>query len=873
MVHLTVDLGELDAFSTAGIDGFPGRLMAALPGLIEHGCSEGRRGGFESRLHEGTWLGHVVEHVALEVQRAVGARTTRGKTRAAGPPGVYDVVFAYEDEAVGRAAGDGAIDLVNRLVQPLSPYEEPAQLGAALIADLQVVAAEGRLGMSTQAIVDAAHRRDIPVRRLDGRNLVQLGWGVHARRIRATVTSTTSLIGAEIARDKDETSRLLELAAVPTPVWRLAATPDDALAAARAIGLPVVIKPIDGNHGRGVSLDIADEADIAGAFTRAAAASRRRQVVVQRQVTGRDHRILVVGGRMVACAERVPATVIADGRLTVRELVDQANADPRRGVGHAQALTRIALDDTTRAVLRTQGLADDDIPAAGRSVALSRAANLSTGGTSIDRTDEVHPEVAAMAELAARVVGLEVAGIDVITTDIGRPLRDTGGAIIEVNAGPGFRMHTHPTEGQPRDVGAAVVRHLFGRRSEGRIPVAAVTGSNGKTTTVRLLAHLVAGSGLAVGSATTEALVADGLVLRTGDMAGPASARLLLSTPTIEAAVLEVARGGILRDGLGYDFNDVAVVTNVTGDHLGLGGIDTLEQLADVKAVIVDAVPRSGTAVLNADDPLVLAMAERCRGAVALTTMGRADDPRTAGPWPSAPISRRAVLAVGWSATLASSDWSSVAARRCSSRSRSRTSRSPWTARPGCTWRMPWRRPARRSPSGSMGRSSRPACGRSQPRRAGSSAWSSTAATRFSTTGTTSRRCAASATWSGASPGPGGWSAWSACPATGATRIGSPTEPWPARSSTPCSWPSRPCAAARSAKPRSSLIEAASRREDGQPSRAGSPTFVADEAEAACVALCAAGPDDLVVLGVADGPRVLERLERCPVGDRAARTP
>ncbi|CAN5450735.1 cyanophycin synthetase [soil metagenome] len=624
MIHFRVDLGALDDCPSDRIPGLTEGLMSALPGLLDHGCSEARPGGFESRLRQGTWMGHVVEHVALEFQRSIGARTTRGKTRAAGASGVYDVVFAYEDEAVGLAAGDAAVELVNRLINP-QPKDASARLAETLLSELRTLADQGRLGVSTQAIVDVARRRHIPIRRLNDRNLVQLGWGVHARRIRATVTSDTSLIGAEIARDKDEASDLLDRAGIPTPAWRLATTPEETMAAARRLGMPVVVKPIDGNHGRGVTLDINDDQDAIVGFQRAAAASRRRQVVVQRQLLGRDHRILVIGGRMVACAERVPASVQGDGQHTVAELVAAANDDPRRGDGHARELTRIALEEDAQAVLRAQGLTEADIPADGRRVDLSRVANLSTGGTSIDRTEEVHPEVAAMAELAARIVGLDVVGIDVITTDIARPLRETGGGIIEVNSGPGFRMHTHPSVGRGRNVGGAVLDQLFGKGSEGRIPVAAVTGSNGKTTTVRLLAHLLAVSGLATGYTSTEDIVADGLLLRTGDMAGPSSARLLLATPTIQAAVLEVARGGILRDGLGYDYNDVAVVTNVTGDHLGLDGIDTLEQLADVKAVIVDAVPRSGTAVLNADDPLVLTMADRCRGAVALTSTAAPD--------------------------------------------------------------------------------------------------------------------------------------------------------------------------------------------------------------------------------------------------------
>lgn len=868
VVHLLVDLGDLERHPTHAIPGLPERLLAALPGLWMHECSTGAAGGFAARLHTGTWMGHVAEHVALELQRAAGSTVTRGKTRAAAVEGTYDVVFAYEHEGVGRAAGAAAVELVNRLIADADAGADAAAAAAAaaadasaavtgVIDDLRARADRERLGMSTQAIVDVARRRHIPWTRLDGRNLIQLGWGVHTRRIRATTTSRTSLIGAEAARDKDESSAMLERAGIPIPAWSLARTAEEAIDHARRIGTPVVVKPVDGNHGRGVSLDLVDDAAVVAAFQRAAEASRRRQTIVQRQLAGRDHRILVIGGHMVACAERVPAGVVGDGRHTVRELVGLVNDDPQRGEGHERALTRIALDDVAIGLLRDQSLTLDAVPASGRHVALARGANLSTGGTSIDRTDEVHPEVAAMAELAARVIDLDVVGIDVVTEDIGRSLRETGGGIIEVNAGPGFRMHTQPTVGRGRNVGGAVLDHLFGRGSEGRIPVAAVTGSNGKTTTVRLLAHLLSTAGLATGMTTTEAIIADGLVLRSGDMAGPQSARLLLATPTIQAAVLEVARGGILRDGLGYDYNDVAVVTNVTGDHLGLDGIDTLEQLAGVKAVIVDAVPRTGTAVLNADDPLVLAMAERCAGAIALTT--------TAALSTSGAQSVEAHLAAGGLGGRIEGDGDDAAlvVRHGSSR----PVRVPLVEIP-----ITWGGAARIQVANALGAACAAVALGVAP-----DVIEEGLRTFAASEGRVERRCVAGREvvldYGHNIAALRGIGELLERIGVGRRILGVVSMPGDRRDEDRVAFGgsagtmfdrlfvAEPAIRGRQVGEAAALMmEAASRTTDGRPSRCGEPTFVADEADAARAALEASEPGDLLVLCVADGRRVLARL-------------
>ncbi|HEY0444431.1 MAG TPA: acetate--CoA ligase family protein, partial [Candidatus Limnocylindrales bacterium] len=505
MVRLLVDLGVLEELPSDRIPGFRDRLLAVLPGLLDHTCSYGRRGGFVQRLDEGTWAGHIAEHVAIELQNLAGSPVTRGKTRGAGGVGRYDILFAYRVESVGLAAGRAAVAIVNGLVAPDAPGAPEVDV-AAVVDGLRALADRDGLGPSTQALVDEATRRDIPVLRLDDRNLVQLGWGRRAHRIRATITDETNAIATDLARDKDETSRILERSGLPVPASRIAATPEEAIAAARRIGYPVVVKPADGNHGRAVALGLTSDAAVQQAFIAAVAASRRSDAIVERHVVGRDHRLLVVGGRLVACAERVPAQIVGDGRATVRELVDAVNRDPRRGDGHARQLTKLRLDDAALATLAAQELVPDDVPAAGRVVLLTLTPNLSTGGTSIDRTADVHPDVARVVEMASRLVGLDVAGVDVVTSDISRPLRETGGAIVEINAAPGFRMHTHPAVGRSRNVAAAVVDHLFPEGSTGRIPIAAITGTNGKTTTTRMVAHLLRMGGGVVGCTTTDGI-------------------------------------------------------------------------------------------------------------------------------------------------------------------------------------------------------------------------------------------------------------------------------------------------------------------------------------------------------------------------------
>jgi cyanophycin synthetase len=616
-IQLVVDLGVLEDFPTNLLPGFADGLVERLPGLASHSCSRGRRGGFVERLHEGTWVGHVAEHVALQLQQSVGHDMRRGKTRQVrGERGRYNVIYAYADENVGLAAGELAVRLVNDLVEHDPEFDFESELEHFIVRGERTA-----FGPSTQAIVDEAVSRDIPWLRLNTSSLVQLGQGVHQQRIRATMTSKTSSIAVDIAGNKELTLTLLGSAGLPVPRSQSVRTVDEAVRLAERTGYPVVLKPLDGNHGRGVMLDLADADAVRAAFPTAKEESRGGWVIVESYITGRDYRCLVIGGRIAAIAERVPAHVVGDGTATVAELVERTNADPRRGVGHEKVLTRIKVDDAAVALVAEQGLAMDDVPPAGTTVKLTLTGNMSTGGISIDRTFEAHPENIEIAEEAARVVGLDIAGIDFIAPDITQPVRETGGAICEVNAAPGFRMHTHPTVGDPQYVAKPVVDMLFPPGTPSRIPIVAVTGTNGKTTTSRMIAHIFKGIGKKVGMTSTDGVVVDERLIIRADASGPRSAKMVLQNPRVDFAVFEVARGGILREGLGYERNDVGVVLNVQPDHLGLRGIDTVEQLADVKAVVVEAVPRSGFAVLNADDPLVRAMRRKCSGRVVWFTM------------------------------------------------------------------------------------------------------------------------------------------------------------------------------------------------------------------------------------------------------------
>ncbi|MGH2457115.1 MAG: cyanophycin synthetase family protein, partial [Candidatus Limnocylindria bacterium] len=534
-IKLVVDLGVLEAFPSNTLRGFVDGLLDLVPEVGRHSCGTGKAGGFELRLREGTWLGHVAEHVALQLQRDAGTEVGRGKTRSTGEPGRYHVVYSFGEESVGLAAGRLAVRLVNHLVEVDPEFDFRVEF-----EKLVLLAERAAFGPSTQALLDEAALRDVPSIRLNEQSLVQLGHGVHQKRIRATMTSQTSSLGVDIASDKKLTNKLLAATGVPVPRAEVVGSEDEAVSAATAIGFPVAIKPLDGNHGRGVMLNLSDEPGVRTGYAVARGESRRGGVVVETFLTGNDYRCLVIGGVLRAVAQRVPAHVVGDDEHSLAELVELTNADPRRGIGHEKVLTRIKLDDESLTYAREQGFELSDVPPRGVRVFLKRTGNMSTGGISIDRTEEIHPDNAEIAELAARMVGLDIAGIDFICPDISVPVRETGGGIVEVNAAPGFRMHTNPTEGEAQYVAKPVIDMLFPPGSPSRIPIVAVTGSNGKTTTARMIAHVMKGMGRKVGMTSTDGIFVDGRVVRRGDMSGPKSASTVLQNPTVDFAVFEV---------------------------------------------------------------------------------------------------------------------------------------------------------------------------------------------------------------------------------------------------------------------------------------------------------------------------------------------
>ncbi|HEY9825406.1 MAG TPA: cyanophycin synthetase [Stenomitos sp.] len=617
LILLRLDLEDLADRPSNTIPGFYEGLVAALPSLEEHFCSPGCRGGFLSRVQEGTMMGHILEHVALELQSLAEMPVGFGRTRETSTPGVYQVAFEYEVEAAGRYAARAALRLCHSIIETGSYSALELQKD---LEDLKGLRADAALGPTTEALVREADARGIPWVELATRNLIQFGYGKYQHRVQAALTTCSNVLAVELACDKESTKTILANMGIPVPqgivIYSLKELED---AIDRLEGYPVVIKPLNGNHGRGITIDIQTWSQAKIAYDRAREVSKG--IIVEHFYQGRDHRILVVNNKVVAVAERIPAHVVGNGVDTIEALVQEENADARRGEGHDNILTQIQLDDSAEEMLERQGYRLDTVLKSGEVCYLKATANLSTGGIAIDRTDEIHPENVWMAERVSRIIGLDIAGIDVISTDITKPLRQNNGVIVEVNAAPGLRMHVAPSKGIARNVAAPILSMLFPPGTPTRIPIVAITGTNGKTTTTRLTAHIFSQMYDRVGYTTTDGIYVGQHLVEKGDTTGPQSAQVILQDPTVEMAVLETARGGILRSGLAFTHCDVGVVLNVDADHLGLGDINSIGEMARLKAVVAESVHSDGYAVLNADDENVVAMAEYVKSKVAYFSM------------------------------------------------------------------------------------------------------------------------------------------------------------------------------------------------------------------------------------------------------------
>jgi cyanophycin synthetase len=613
LIVMRLDLEDMEERPTNSIDGFLERLKTLFPTMHSHRCSPGVPGGFFKRVEEGTWMGHVIEHIALEIQTLAGMNCGFGRTRQTSAKGVYNVVFNYWEAKAGVFAAKASVAIAEALIEG-RPYHVEDD-----IQKLREIREEERLGPSTGSIVEEAIKRNIPFIRLNGRSLVQLGYGINQKRIQATVASSTSSIAVEIACDKEDTKLLLESAQIPVPKGRICVNIEELEAAANRIGYPLVTKPINGNHGKGATTDLKNWDELLMGYEAAKVYSR--SVIVEKFITGYDHRILVINYKFVAAAKRTPASVVGDGKHSIQELIDIVNSDPRRGYGHEKVLTSIKVDKFTQQILDDKGFTLDTVLVKDYELLLKPTANISTGGTAEDITDYVHPSNIFMCERIARIIGLDICGIDIMAPDLSIPITENGGAILEVNAAPGFRMHLEPTEGIARNVAEPVIDMLYPPGTSARIPIIAVSGTNGKTTTTRLMAHLCKQQGYKVGYTTTDGVYIQNEMMMKGDCTGPISAEFVLKDPTVDFAVLECARGGILRAGLGFHNCDIAIITNIAADHLGLQGIDTLEQLARVKSVVAESVFREGYAILNADDNLVYKMKDNISCKLALFSM------------------------------------------------------------------------------------------------------------------------------------------------------------------------------------------------------------------------------------------------------------
>jgi len=618
VIRHTLDLAELEDWPSVKLgEGFINGLINALPTLQTHGCSYGEEGGLIRRLRDdqGTWIGHIWEHVAIELQNLAGSPITFGKTRSTGEPGCYTVVYQYQQREVGLDAGKLGLKLLTHLMPP----EVQQLIGAEIDPEFDFSeelhsfvrsAQRKELGPSTASLVQAAENRGIPWLRLNDYSLVQFGHGKYQQRIQATITSQTKHIAVEISCDKQETHDLLNDLGLPVPQQIMVYSEREAIRYAKRIGYPIVVKPLNANHGRGVSINLSSDEEVALAFAQAQEVGTSRAVLLESYITGFDHRMLVVNNELVAVAKRVPGHVVGDGKSSIEQLIDKVNEDPRRGIGHEKVLTRLEMDSQALRLIEDAGHTPETVLESGVQFFLRSTANLSTGGTAIDVTDIVHPDNRDMAIRAIRAIGLDIGGVDFLTDDIGKSYKDIGGGICECNAAPGFRMHVAPSEGESRDVAGKVIDMLFPTGSNAKIPVAAITGTNGKTTTSRMLASIMGSAGFTTGMTSTDGVYIDGHLTVKGDMTGPTSAQIVLRDPSVDFAIMETARGGIAKRGLGYNECNVGACLNVSGDHLGLDGVDTLEQLAAVKRVVVEVA--KDCVVLNADDNLCLAMADFC---------------------------------------------------------------------------------------------------------------------------------------------------------------------------------------------------------------------------------------------------------------------
>ncbi len=618
LIVMRLDLEEYESKPSDKIPDFLPKLKVVLPTLEEHRCSYEEAGGFFKRVEEGTWAGHIIEHMALELQTLAGMDTGFGRTRETNTKGVYNVVFSYIEENAGLFVARKAVDLFKLLAEDAS-YEDVVKFRDEIIQSLREIREDVRFGPSTGSIVDEARQRNIPHIRLNSNSLVQLGYGIHQQRIQATVTGKTNMISVDLASDKNATKKLLGEMGVPVPKGFTLRNEDEIESIVNRIGFPVAVKPLDGNHGKGITARLETMDAVKTAFAEAKKFSRT--VIIEKSLSGSDFRALVINNKLIAVAERIPACCKGDGKHTIKELIDKENLDPRRGYGHEKTLTQIKIDDMTLRILELKGYTLDTVLKKNEICYLKSTANISTGGTAIDRTEEVDPQNIFLFERIAKIIGLDVAGIDIVAPDVSTPLSENGGGIVEVNAAPGFRMHLEPSEGIGRNVAEPLVDMLFPPGAPSRIPIIAVTGTNGKTTTTRLIAHIMKQVGYTVGYTTTEGVYIGNTLIEPGDNTGPMSAKMVLMDPTVEIAVLESARGGILRAGLGFDYCDIGICTNVTIDHLGLKDINTLEDMARVKAVVPESVKKNGYAILNADDDLVYKMREDLESKVALFSM------------------------------------------------------------------------------------------------------------------------------------------------------------------------------------------------------------------------------------------------------------